>query len=251
MVCNGAIGSAHIDRPFRLESKKPKRALFFRFDRLSLEHFEYLDITPTPTSQNARQDCPGGFDYDGHSFWIPVAESRPQSLTTAVKVIAELDQPLSEASQETAFVVDDHIGALAVDRQPDRLYGANWDTKEIYVYERDGKRLSLIPRGELVQDQTDWALAVQDWKSLSEGMVLVGGVDKNPRRDPLQPRALLQWLNIKERRLIDSIRLPSPTADESTPTHEGMAVFQDELFLLPDDLGNDALLHRYKLEATR
>jgi len=235
----------------RLE-RKSRRALLLRFARPNLELAEYLDITPpvdTKGTSAGHLDHPGGFDYDGTCFWIPVAVSQRQSSTAIVKIRTKLDSELTNVSFETAFVLNDHIGALAFDRKRDRLFGANWDTKLVYVWQRDGKLLKRIPREELLEGQPKWSLAVQDWKGMSEGILLAGGLDKSPLRNPSQPRAVVQWIDLSKRQTLDTIRLPSPSLEAHSMTHEGMAFFEQQIFLLPGDLGEDAALYRYRVES--
>jgi len=234
----------------RLE-REPKRALLLRFDRTTLELLEYLDITPkanTKGIERGRLDHPGGFDFDGTCFWIPVAVSKRKSTTAIVKICTKLDSKLVKTSLEIAFVVDDHIGALAFDRESNLIYGANWNTKLAYVWQRDGKLLKRIPREKLLTGQPEWSLAVQDWKGMGEGVLLAGGLDKSLLRKRSQPQAVLQWIDLSKRQMLDTIRLPSPSFEAHRMTREGMAFFDEHLFLLPGDLGEDAVLYRYRVE---
>ena len=71
----------------RLE-RSPRRALFLRFERNDLNKVEYVDITPAFGSSDNKVtllDHPGGFDFDGRSFWIPVAISKPGSKSIILK----------------------------------------------------------------------------------------------------------------------------------------------------------------------
>ncbi len=235
----------------RLE-REPKRALLLRFDRANLNLLEYLDITPPADTEGIKEghhDHPGGFDYDGTCFWIPVAVSKRCSSTAIVKICTKLDSELTKTSAQIAFVFDDHIGALAFDRRKGYLYGANWNTKLVYTWQREGTLLKRIPREELLEGQPEWSLAVQDWKGMSEGVLLAGGLDKSPLRKQSQAKAVIQWIDISNRKTLDSIRLPSPSFETHSMTREGMAFFDQQLFLLPGDLGEDAILHRYRVES--
>jgi len=231
----------------RLE-REPKQALFLRFDRSNLKLLEFLDITPPP-SADGQLDHPGGFDYDGTCFWIPVAVSKRHSSTAIVKICTKLDSPLTKDATKLAFQVEDHIGALAFDRKQSHLYGANWDTKMIYIWQPDGTLIKRTARDEFIDNQPNWSLAVQDWKSIGGGILIAGGLDKSPLRERSQPKAVVQWIDIARHLMVDTIRLPSPPTEAHSMTHEGMAVFDGQLFLLPGDLGEDAVLYRYRLEA--
>ncbi len=234
----------------RLE-RTPKRAFFFRFDRDNLSHVEFLDITPSPSKKQGiktGQDHPGGFDYDGKSFWIPVAVSRPHSSTTVIRVHTPIDALLADAVSELAFVVDDHIGALAVDQKNGSVIGANWNTKVIWQWNTDGTIREQTPREKLFPGHPNWGLAVQDWKYLANGTILASGYDKDPCRDKTKSRAVLDWLDIRQHKLLDRIRIIGPDRGSDSLTREGMALFNSELFLLPGDLGDSAILYRYRIE---
>src|ERR1043166_2091361 len=74
---------------------------------------------------------PGGIAADANSIWIPVAEYRAAS--TAV-VQRRSKRTLALESQ---FAVDDHIGCIAV--TPEFVIGGNWDSRDFYVWDRQGK----------------------------------------------------------------------------------------------------------------
>lgn len=77
---------------------------------------------------------PGGFDIDGESLWIPVAEYRRES--------SAVIQRRSRKSLEllASFEVKDHIGCLTWTGS--RLIGGNWDSRKLYEW---------TPTGELLQ----------------------------------------------------------------------------------------------------
>jgi len=233
----------------RLETP-PKRALFLRFDRKNPKQAEYIDVTPSvdgQSRQRAEMDHPGGFDFDGSAFWIPVAISKPHSKSIVVKVAHETETLFSQWQAEQVFRVDDHIGAIAVDRHTGQLYGANWDTKIIYAWGTDGKLAKKVPRDRLIHDDADWALAVQDWKSISRDRILAAGLDKNPRRPAFVSRSVIDLVDVGRSALVARVRLPNPPGRDGTATREGMAVFDERLFLLPGDLGRDAVVYRYRI----
>jgi len=93
------------------------------------------------------------------------------------------------------------------------------------------------------------SLAVQDWKAMSDGILIAGGLDKSPLRKRPQPKTVVQWIDISKRQTVDTIRLPSPPLEAHSMTHEGMTFFDGHLFLLPGDLGEDAVLYRYRIES--
>ncbi|TWU13510.1 hypothetical protein CA54_23450 [Symmachiella macrocystis] len=231
----------------RLETP-PRRALLLRFDRKDLKTVEFVDITPKQKNpaDALRLDHPGGFDFDGREFWIPISASRPQSRTVVLRFPHQPDKRLSATVSKVAFTSDDHIGAIACDSLSRELYGANWDTKLVYRWRMDGRVVETIPRQELVSDDKTWAMAVQDWKGLDNHQILAGGIDKNRDRDPAISPAVVAILDIPKRTMIASARLPRPEGTELTLTREGLAIRGDQLFFLPGDLGQHARVFRYQ-----
>jgi len=231
----------------RLETP-PRRALLLRFDRKNLNAVEFVDITPRQKKSDdaLRLDHPGGFDFDGQDFWIPISASRPNSRTVILRFPHQPDKPLSASVGKVAFSWDDHIGAIACDSMAKELYGANWDTKLVYRWRTDGTVMETIPRQELVRDDKAWAMAVQDWKGLGKQRILAGGIDKNRDRDPATSPALVAILHIPKRSKIDYAHVPRPEGTVQTLTREGLAVLGNRLFFLPGDLGQNARVFRYQ-----
>ena len=70
----------------RLESE-PRRPLLIRFDRRQAERVESIDLASALRGRIAQAehlDHPGGFDFDGRRFWIPLSESRPHAKTVVL-----------------------------------------------------------------------------------------------------------------------------------------------------------------------
>ena len=252
----------------RLE-RNPRRPLLVRFDRANLSAVEHVDllvasgaavrsdaihrVSPfvvtrfiASLADDAALDHPGGFDFDGRSFWIPLAASRPNSNSLIVRVRPEPGQPLAAAKAKSVFRLDDHIGAIACDITTGRLYGANWDTRLIYVWNPDGTLIEKFPQTDLSPKNPDRAFAVQDWKGLGNQRILAGASDKNPRRRPAESKAVLQLLDMATHREAALIRLTSPPDRDILLTHEGMALSGDHVFFLPADLGTNAEVLRYR-----
>ena len=231
----------------RLETE-PRRSVFLRISRADTKQIEYVDITPIdalPNGAGRGLDHPGGFDFDGKAFWIPVSGSQPDSKTVVLRFGHDPDAPLAEATNEVAFHVDDHIGALAYDRWTNRLYGANWDTKIIYVFTPDGGVAERIPRESLVAGDPGWALAIQDFKCAGPNRVLAGGKDNRSDRDPSRSRAVVELLDIRARRSVARRHLHSPPGIDCFVTREGLAWREDRVFFLPGDLGDKAYVLQY------
>jgi hypothetical protein len=156
------------------------------------------------------------------------------------------DWPLSEASAEAAFRLADHLGAIAFDREQKLIIGANWDSLVLSILRTDGTLVEQIPRDHLVQGEPGWAMAVQDWKSVGAGQILAGCIDKSPTRDASLSNAVIELLDIRQRRRLAQVRLPAPEEGAGPVTREGLAVSGDRLFLLPGDLGSHVAIYRYR-----
>lgn len=229
----------------RLE-RSPKRALLMRFDRADPRRVEHVDITPVLGGKLSPLDHPGGFDFDGESFWIPVAVSEPNSRTIVIRFPHAPHKRLSEQKADEAFRLDDHIGAIAYDAQQKRLFGANWDTRQIYVWRPDGTQLKRLAAAEFVTQNADRVFAVQDWKGTVQGRIVAGCVDKSRNRRPTDSKSVLQLIDTRTRSEVALIRLAAPPGRSARLTNEGMAVHKDEVLFLPTDLGHNAEVYRYR-----
>lgn len=153
---------------------------------------------------------PGGMSSDGKSLWIPVAEYRRHSTSVIQK------RNLRSLELEFSFTVDDHIGCLAV--TPTELIGGNWDSREFYVWDHQGRLLRKVanptPNG------------YQDMKYFDGKLVAAGLL---PRKT-----GAIDWLDAGSFRLLQ--RVPIGQTSRGVPfTNEGMALRGDQLFLLPED----------------
>jgi hypothetical protein len=152
---------------------------------------------------------PGGLASDGGSLWIPVAEYRPNSSATIQR------RNKNTLELETQFSASDHIGCVAVDSS--RVYGGNWDSRQIYVWDRNGRLIET-------RENTS-GTSFQDLKTHS-GSLIGGG---------LRPGGgSIDWLDAKDLRLLRRIRA-GKTDRGIALTHEGMAIAGDHLYLLPED----------------
>jgi hypothetical protein len=153
---------------------------------------------------------PGGIAVDANSVWIPVAEYRANSTA----VIQQRNKRTLEI--EFQFSVPDHIGCVAV--TPDLIVGGNWDSRDLYVWDHRG---ALIRR---VASAT--ANAYQDLKVVAGSLVASGTM--------AGAKGAIDWLNLDSFRL--ERRLAVLNTDRGEPfTREGMSIFNDRLWLLPED----------------
>lgn len=234
----------------RLEGEL-KKALFLRISREHLDQVESMDITPDNrdlSSSNDRADHPGGFDFDGEHFWVPISPSRPNSYGVILKIPYYPDRPLAEGSAKTAFRTDDHIGALAFDRDSKQLIGANWDTKIIYIWSHTGELKASIPQQNLQRPNPKTRLAVQDWKYLDNHRVIASGLDKNPNRDPAAPKSLVEIIDIGRKTVVSQARIARPSNSALDVTNEGVAILGNHLYFLPGDIGIESVIYSYRLD---
>lgn len=153
---------------------------------------------------------PGGMDCDGEYLWIPVAEYRKLSSSTILRV----DRKTLRVAGR--FAIEDHIGCVAC--AGDRLIGGNWDSRELYYWDRQGTLL--------VRKANPNKVAYQDLK-FSDGMLLASG---NVSRD----EGAIDWLDPDTLQLRKRI-LSGKTDRGVRFTNEGMAVVNGKLYLLPED----------------
>jgi hypothetical protein len=153
---------------------------------------------------------PGGITVDGDSIWIPLAEYRRQSSS----VIQRRNRRTLEL--ESQFPVADHIGCVAV--AGDRVIGGNWDSREFYVWDREGRPIEKVPNST--------GVAYQDMKFTGRRIVAGGLL---PDRT-----GAIAWLEFPGFRLVRRIEVGK--TDRGVPfTNEGLAAREGELLLLPED----------------
>ncbi len=159
--------------------------------------------------QKGERYHPGGMAADGDSLWMPVAEYKPHSSAS----IQRRNKKTLELEAE--FDAPDHIGCVAV--VDGRLYGGNWDARQIYIWDRSGRLLE--------KRENPSGTSFQDLKA-SGGRLAGGGL----RADG----GAIDWLDARELRLVRRIRA-GKTNRGVWLTQEGMAVSGDRLYLLPED----------------
>jgi beta-lactamase class A len=161
---------------------------------------------------------PGGIAADGDSLWLPVAEYKPNSSAVIQR------RSKKTLDLEAEFEVADHIGCVAA--ADGRIYGGNWDARQIYTWDRMGRVLA--------QRDNPAGNAFQDMKAVG-GRLIAGG---------LRPDGgAIDWLDPQDLRLLDRIRV-GKTNRGVTFTQEGMAVSGDRLYLLPEDAPSRVFVFR-------
>jgi len=160
--------------------------------------------------QDGARFHPGGIATDSVSIYVPVAEYR-RSSTAVIQRRGKRTLAL-----EAQFEVNDHIGCIAV--SGDTLIGGNWDSLELYFWDRAGvlKRKVPNPTGNGFQDI-----------KVVEGVLVASGLLKDRT-------GAIDWLELPSLRTIR--RITTGATDRGDPfTREGMTIRDGRLYLLPED----------------
>jgi hypothetical protein len=153
---------------------------------------------------------PGGVAAEGNSLWFPVAEYRANSTS----IIERRNKRTLRL--EFQFSVPDHIGCIAV--TPELLIGGNWDSRDFYIWNH---------RGELVRKvASSTGNAYQDLKFRSDYVVASGLLADHS--------GAIDWLEPASLQLVHRLRVGS-TDRGASYTREGMTIYRDRLFVLPED----------------
>ena len=147
---------------------------------------------------------------DGDSLWIPVAEYARESSA----IIQQRSKNTLELKSQ--FHVPDHIGAIAV--TPEGLVGANWDARDLYVWDRTGRQIRKVPNPSEV--------AFQDMK-FDRGKLVGSGLQRDKS-------GAMVWMNWPSLQIIRRV-VVGQTDRGVAYTHEGMTIRDRKLWLLPED----------------
>lgn len=160
--------------------------------------------------QDGARIHPGGIQLDGDSLWVSVAEYRRNSSTNVER------RNKQTLALEQRFTVDDHIGCLAADGE--KVIGGNWDSRDFYIWSKDGKLLEKRPNPHPTR--------YQDLKLL-DGKLLASG---NLGRE----QGAIEWLRWPDL-AVEKRVLTGQTDRGVLFTNEGMALRGGKLYLLPED----------------
>ena len=105
---------------------------------------------------------PGGIDFDGTSVWVPVAEYRPNSSA----IIYRVDATTLRVHHQ--FTVDDHCGAVVMDRQSGHLVGTTWGSRRFAEWNPQGIQLRSWQNPTFFVDYQDGQY-IPDSKALCAG----------------------------------------------------------------------------------
>lgn len=184
--------------------REQKKGFLFRLNRHTGQIVNKVEV------QTGERYHPGGLTLDGENLWLPVAEYRRNSTA----VIQLRDKRTLRLLRQ--FEVTDHIGCVAASNN--RLYGGNWDTLQIYEWDKNGKQISRSPNLT--------GTRYQDLKWIDER--LIGGGVRG------KGLGAVDYLNPKSLELLRRVEVR--TTDRGTVfTNEGMTVRAGRYYLLPED----------------
>jgi hypothetical protein len=235
----------------RRDDIRPRRALLLRTAPARTD-WDVWDITPVDAQDAvAALDHPGGMQSDGRRLWIPLAESRRNG-RSIIRVFALggmiAGQPLKS---EFEFLVNDHIGALAVDARRGLVLGANWDTETAYVWDLGGGLQRTLAGADLrarglgvaTGGRSRAGVAVQDWKFIGTHLV-ASGLLRAPTSSALESKSRLvsleKFLELDFQKRVVAVPLQQGTE----LANEGMAVSDGAVYFLPEDMGASNKLFR-------
>src|SRR5207248_2535175 len=167
-------------------------------------------LMPEVHLQDGVRYHPGGISATAESLWITIAKYRANSTS----IIQRRNK--QTLAVEKQFTVEDHIGCIAV--HGDTLIGGNWDTRELYFWDTNGKLL----RKEVNAARN----AFQDMK-VAGGMLVGSGL--------LADRSgAIDWIDLATLKPVRRV-IAGKTSRGDPFTREGMAIVGEELMLLPED----------------
>jgi hypothetical protein len=238
----------------RRDDVTPKRALLLRAEPAKTD-WDVWDITPVGSAgAETALDHPGGMQSDGKRLWIPLAESKRKGRSIIrVFPLAGMvgGQPLKS---EFEFPVNDHIGAVAVAANRGLVFGANWDTEAVYVWDLEGhlKRtlngsaLGIRGLGVVAGSDSRAGVAVQDWKVIGDRL-FASGLFRAPGSAPVSPKSrLMSFANFMEPDFQRWV-VAMPLHEGTELTQEAMAISDGVVHFLPEDLGASNRLFRVAL----
>ena len=238
----------------RRDDVHPRRALLLRTDAAA-SGWDVWDITPQGTQDAVTVlDHPGGMQSDGTRLWIPVAESKRHSRS----VIRAFPLADLEAGRQLKpvfeFPVGDHIGAVAVSTGQGLLFGANWDTEVVYVWDLQG-HLQRTLRGDELEGRGlgvvsgaggRSGVAVQDWKIVGDRL-FASGLFGSSNWATVSPASRLCCFEHFLERGFTCQTVTVPRREGIELGREAMAIGGESVYFLPEDLGASNRLFRLSL----
>ena len=237
----------------RRDDIRPRRALLLRTEPTGT-NWDVWDITPLDAQGSLTSlDHPGGMQSDGTRLWIPLAESRRNG-RSLIRAFRQKDFEAGRLLKpELEFSFDDHIGAVAVSTERELLLGANWDTQKVYVWNFQGHLQRTLTNSELRPRELGVAsaerrngLAVQDWKFAGDRLFASGLFRPNGTPAGSTESRLICFTNFLEADF-KWWTAELPLRNGTQLAREAMAISEETVFFLPEDLGETNRLFRVSL----
>lgn len=114
---------------------------------------------------------PGGIDFDGSNIWVPVAEYRPNSRS----IVYRIDPDTFET--EEVFRFNDHLGAVAYNREENTLWAVSWGSRRFYTWRVDDEGAVENPDEPKSAVNGSHYVDYQDCHYVGEGFALCGGLN--------------------------------------------------------------------------
>lgn len=111
---------------------------------------------------------PSGLDFDGQYIWFAVAEYRPNSRSIIYRLNTVNDQV------ERLFEVQDHIGAVAFDKQHSQLIGGTWGAANFYRWKINSSKKTGLQQSKI--SRLARYIDFQDTKYLGNNIVFGSGI---------------------------------------------------------------------------
>lgn len=238
----------------RRDDTRPRRALLLRTDPAAT-NWDVWDVTPVD-AQGALTglDHPGGMQSDGTRLWVPVAESKRNSRAIVRAFLLADLKAGRQLKPVFEFPVSDHIGAVAVSTGHGLLFGANWDTEKVYVWDLKGRLQQTLMGDELearglgvvAGPKGRAGVAVQDWKVVGDRLY-ASGLFGSPKSATVPPASRLCWFEHFLEGDFQRRAVTLPRRDRIELAREAMAVSGGSVYFLPEDLGASNRLFRVGL----
>ena len=228
----------------RRDDVLPRRGLLLRTSPTATD-WDVWDITPLDAVGGVTAlDHPGGMQSDGQRLWIPLAESRRKGRSVIRAFPIEDMSPGRPLKSGFEFTVDDHIGAVAISAGRNLIFGANWDTEAVYVWDFKGRLLRTLDPTELRDRELGVVsgsgnrpgLAVQDWKMVDDRL-FASGLFRPASGTAASPQSRLMIFTDFLERGFQRQTITLPVQQKTELAHEAMAVSGGLVYFLPEDLG--------------